>query len=260
MIHRWLSAAAILAFLGNPGIAREKVKVPGRAPRFFTVFAINQNMVLLAPDEGALVGAFFKDLQIYEAGGKQLTADDFRKRTKAGAVVVAAQENKVDPAYLKLLKNDTVVLVGVMYENRLPDAARAILENADRMTLFSLNPKRPTKKPNQDFHGWQVLGQTVVKSREVRKRVVAAVEKGIAKSDGSAAGCFDPRHGIRATHQGKSVDLVICFECLQILVFVENQKAKGVLTTQSPESVLDKVLRDAKVPLAPKPKAGHSGG
>jgi hypothetical protein len=260
MIHRSLSAIVVLAFLCDAGIAREKVTLPGPAPRFFTVFAINDNMVVLTANDGAVVGALFKDLQIFEAGGKQLTAADFRKRTKAGDVVVAAQENKVDPAYLKLLKNDTIILVGVVYENRLPDAAQAILEKADRMELFSLDPKRATKKPKQDFHGWKVLGQTVVKGRKVRKRIVTAVEKGIAKSDGSAAACFDPRHGIRATHKGKSVDLVICFECLQIEIYVDNQKAKGVLTTQSPETVLDTVLRNSKVPLAPKPKSGRSGG
>ena len=41
----------------------------------------------------------------------------------------AAQEAKVDPAYLELLKSDTIVLVGVVYENRLPNAANAILQS-----------------------------------------------------------------------------------------------------------------------------------
>jgi len=75
-----------------------------------------------------------------------------------------------------------------------------------------------------------------------------------AKSDGNGAKCFDPRHGIRATAKGKTVDLVICFECNWVYVYYDNDENRQhvAVTTREPQAVLDKTLKDAGVPL-PKP-------
>jgi hypothetical protein len=137
--------------------------------------------------------------------------------------------------------------------NDLPKEVRAVLDKADRFEVVSLDPTRQKEKPKDDFHGWKVLGSTEVKDAEARKKVVAALYEGIADSDGKVAACFNPRHGIRATHDGKTVELVICFECLSMQGFLGKERS-GALTTRSPEKTFDQVLRDAKVPLAPKAK------
>jgi hypothetical protein len=139
-------------------------------------------------------------------------------------------------------------------DNKLPDKARAILAKADQVELYSLDPVNPVKKGEKGFHDWKVLGKTALK-RDARKRVLAALEKGIAESKGEAAKCFQPRHGIRATDKGKTVDLVICFECLQVYVYYDKTEKRDqiVLTTRSPEPTLDKALKDAGVRLAEKP-------
>ncbi len=139
-------------------------------------------------------------------------------------------------------------------ENKLPDKARAILAKADQIELYSLDPVTPVKKGAQGFHDWTVLGKTVLKG-DAGKRLVAALEKGIAENKGEAARCFQPRHGIRATAKGKTVDLVICFECLQVYVYYDKTEKRDqtVLTTGSPEPTLDKALKDAGVRLAEKP-------
>jgi hypothetical protein len=137
--------------------------------------------------------------------------------------------------------------------NDLPKGVRAVLDNADRFEVLSLDPTRQKEKPKDDFHGWKVLGRTEVKDAETRKKVVAALYKGIADSDGKVAGCFNPRHGIRATHDGQTVELVICYECLSMQAYLGTERSSA-LTTPSPEKTFDQVLRDAKVPLAPKAK------
>jgi hypothetical protein len=139
-------------------------------------------------------------------------------------------------------------------DNKIPDEARAILEKAEQIELLSLDPARGEEKPKDDFHGFKVLGKTVVKDAEVRKKLIAAFEKGVAENKGEAALCFNPRHGIRASHDGKTADFVICFECFHGHVHVGEKKLEGFLTTDSPEAAFDKVLKDAKVPLAEKPK------
>ena len=135
--------------------------------------------------------------------------------------------------------------------NDLPKDVRAVLDNADRFELLSLDPTRQKEKPKDDFHGWKVLGKTEVKDAPTRKKVVAALYKGVADSDGTVAACFNPRHGIRATHDGKTVELVICYECLSMQCFLGETRS-GALTTRSPQKTFDQVLTAAKVPLPPK--------
>ena len=97
-------------------------------------------------------------------------------------------------------------------------------------TLISLDPNLEPKdgKDADRFHGWKVLGQTTIKDADVRKKVLDAVLKGIQENKGEAANCFQPRHGLHATHEGKTVDLVICFECLQIRAYGDgDNKMKG---------------------------------
>ena len=55
------------------------------------------------------------------------------------------------------------------------------------------------------------------------------------------------------SHGGKTADFVICFECLQTEVYMAG-KGTRYLTTASPQQLFDKILRTAKVPLAPKAK------
>ena len=123
------------------------------------------------------------------------------------------------------------------------------LEKADEFVLYSLDPRRQAEEPKDGFHGWLVLGRTQITDAGARKKLVAALEQGVREHDGSIAHCFNPRHGIRATRAGKSVDLVICFECFQVEVFTAGQPDKGFLVSASPQQVFDEALRQADIPL-----------
>ena len=79
--------------------------------------------------------------------------------------------------------------------------------------------------------------------------MLAALETGAKDNTGEAAACFNPRHGIRVKSGDKTVDLVICFECLQVKSFAGDKDGPSYLTTRSPQPTLDQVLTDAKVPL-----------
>jgi hypothetical protein len=140
--------------------------------------------------------------------------------------------------------------------NKLPDSARRVLHKAHRFELLSLDPDVEVKEGAKDvFHGYKVLGKTVVKRKGVRKEILVALFRGVAAGDTEGEpDCFNPRHGIRATYQGKTVDLVLCFECDQIMVYEGESNVAQVFTDGSPQRVFDKVLKDAGVPLAPKPK------
>jgi hypothetical protein len=140
--------------------------------------------------------------------------------------------------------------------NKIPEAVRTALENAERFELLSLNPNaQPNQRPNEQFHGWRILGSTVVKDAETRNDLVTALKKGVEENKGMAANCFNPRHGIRVSRDGNTNDLVICFECLQVLVYQNDkgEKPAGFLisdSTQSAESLFNRALMKQKIPLA----------
>jgi hypothetical protein len=97
-----------------------------------------------------------------------------------------------------------------------------------------------------------VLGRTVVTDPATRKRLYNSLQSGARWNVPVPAMCFNPRHGIRVTYEGKTFDLVICFECSQVQVWQGESHLTTFIVGQSPERVYDQALRDAGLPLAPK--------
>ena len=156
---------------------------------------------------------------------------------------------RVIPAACSLAAACLVVTAVRGADNKLPEEARNVLEKAGQWEVLSLDPVQPKEKPADGFHGYKVLGKTTVKG-DVQKELVAALLKGM-EGDIKPAKCFDPRHGIRATHEGKTVELVICFQCAQFNVYVgADGEGKHLLIGKGPEPALDKVLKDAGIPKA----------
>ncbi len=133
--------------------------------------------------------------------------------------------------------------------NRLPDAIRDVIAGADRFELLSLDPDGGSTREAGHFWGWRVLGSVVVGSPD-RDMLVSALEQGIAENGGWVAACFIPRHGIRASLGGSSVNLVVCFECAQVYIYLDDKWSGSVLVTGSPQPAFDRVLSAAGVQLA----------
>ena len=130
-------------------------------------------------------------------------------------------------------------------EVKLPAEVLKILENAEQIEVVSVDPgngKQDTKE----------LGGTSVKDAAKRKQIREALYRSVAEGK-EPAKCFEPRHIIRATSGGKTVNMVICFECSRIHLFVGDQKERTVVPISShAEAILTQILKDAGVPLAPK--------
>ena len=144
-----------------------------------------------------------------------------------------------------------VASAGAEEKNQLPDAVATALEKAGKLEVYSLDGEKTDK---DGWHGWKVLGKTTVEKEEAVK-VAAAVKKGVTEGD-KGARCFIPRHGARAVYDGKTYDLVICFECGWVYVYVDkSDKPTVLMISQTPQKLLDKILTDAKVPLAKSEKS-----
>lgn len=129
----------------------------------------------------------------------------------------------------------------------------------DSMTLYSLDPDFRSKglapRPTDElFQEHLVLGKLDIKSNADRQALLTAVSKGIAESDEKPMKCFNPRHGIRITRGSKTVDYLICFECLKLDAYVNDDLAWQKRTTKSPAVELNKHLLGAGVPLAETPE------
>jgi hypothetical protein len=167
------------------------------------------------------------------------------------------------------LKDDKATIVAgplkpnqVNPQNRIPESVEGLLAKADTFELYSLDPAREPEErgkaePAKDtFHGWKVLGKTEVKGEAERKGLADALRLGAEDNFGVVAACFIPRHGLRLTGGGKTVDLVICFQCLSVQVFMNGERKGGFLTTGDPQKAFDAVLKAAgvKLPEAAKEK------
>jgi hypothetical protein len=146
-----------------------------------------------------------------------------------------------------------VVVWACWDKNGIPAEHRAILEQAEEIEVLSLMPDHLSDPPPDGYHGFKVLGKTTVNDAAARKRLVTSFEKGV-DIDGTPFRCFNPRHGIRATHDGQTADFVICFECSYVQTFLNGAQGRTFAISNSPAAAFDEVLKKANVPLAEKAK------
>ena len=141
----------------------------------------------------------------------------------------------------------------------LPQFVHQGLSESDQMILYSLDPENRTdnleKRPL--FQGYPILGEFQVVSADDRRIIAQTVEGSVSAWDGSYMMCFEPRHGIRITKGSQRFELLVCFECQHIYVYVGDQKDIRHSTglTGSPSS-LNRILRAAKI-LLPKQAGEH---
>lgn len=135
--------------------------------------------------------------------------------------------------------------------NRAPEELTVALRNSKSLVLYSLDPTQQDENTVPSFHNWAELGTTDVSTAILRTQLLNSLDAAIANSDGVAAACFDPRHGLRAKHNGKTYDVVICFQCYQAQWYIDGKQQPGFLLTGIAQKTFDAVLTEAGVELAP---------
>jgi hypothetical protein len=97
----------------------------------------------------------------------------------------------------------------------------------------------------------------VIDDPKRREALIAAFNRGIARSNGEEAKCFWPRHALRLERDGKVTDYLICFQCLQ---FASYPGGQGGAIDRSPQPTFDDELKRAGIPLAPTGRKGTGDG
>jgi hypothetical protein len=148
--------------------------------------------------------------------------------------------------------------------SKIPRQVEEALDGPDKASsapysfiIYSLEPTTPGMQgaqPNgkETFHGHTILGQMEIKDTVTRRKLVAAFNHGVSDHDGSVAACFMPHHGIRVQQGKQTIDLVICFMCAQVKVYINGQEGETMLISTSPRATFNEVLDRARVPLSDK--------
>jgi hypothetical protein len=138
--------------------------------------------------------------------------------------------------------------------NRVPPILMEALEKGKQFELYSLDPAaKDTSK--EGFADLKVLGKTSVKDDETRKKLIEALSKGAQDNQGiNPTKEFPPRQGIRVVYEGKTYDFALNFDSFKTEFYIDGKRQGGFRVTKSPQSVFEKVLKDAKVQTAEAPK------
>jgi hypothetical protein len=130
----------------------------------------------------------------------------------------------------------------------LPAEVVAAFQAAKTARLYSLEPTGELLPHHERLHDERVLGDTTL-TWEQTAAAFRLVKKGVAEGHDRLAYCFAPRHALRVTTRDHHYDLVICFECVRVVVYRDNEELSSVGLTASPE-YFNQLLKAGRVPLS----------
>lgn len=143
------------------------------------------------------------------------------------------------------------------------------LNNADKLTLFSLEPKSnsftesplleeikdknfknlPYTPPPQYLYGTLILGQTELKGKDI-KIATQAFREAVGGGITFCVDCYQPRHALRARYKEHTYDFTICYTCLEVRIKKDGKYFAGYRgNTGEKQDILTDLLRKHNVPL-----------
>lgn len=142
----------------------------------------------------------------------------------------------------------------VDFGDELSPAFRTILCSTDALELVAVDPDWPTPASMADpatLHGYTVRGRATVTDRAERLELLQALAAAARENDGMVAACFNPRHALIAHHQGRTAELIICFECLTFQVWDGAEHVETVDLSATPRPLFDHIFEDHGLSIAP---------
>lgn len=135
-------------------------------------------------------------------------------------------------------------------EPRIPGLNRPqslVLYSVDSTEFSDTKYKEAIANGKEVFQNYAVLGKVEIKDAAERAKLVKALQQGAVSPDGPATSCFWPRHAVVATEGNRRLEIVICFQCRQYTL----DGKTFPLMSRKPESLLNRHLESAGIPIAP---------
>jgi hypothetical protein len=140
-----------------------------------------------------------------------------------------------------------------------PDGSSEILDRADRITLYELDPTQRGKVTSgPTFWEYPVVREKELTDPGERAELVRILYRGMAEQKVGAR-CFVPHHALRAVRGGKTLDLVLCFTCQWVHIH-HNGKMKVALLSARGMDAYQKALRGVPAKEIPNVPAGGASG
>ena len=127
-------------------------------------------------------------------------------------------------------------------DEALPPKVREILEKAEKFeVLAEVRNDKESDGEGMTFEPNRVVGLIAELDK---KNVLEAFYFDASRADSPAA-CYEPHHGIRATYQGKTVEVEICFSCSRFTVKSEFGEFDGTIVRENnkSENVFNQIIK-----------------
>jgi hypothetical protein len=137
----------------------------------------------------------------------------------------------------------------------LPASIDRVFAAAPELELLALDPwseDAGRRVEDSVFHDFTVLRRRAVSAPDTRQEVLDVVRRGVREHPEFAAHCFTPRHGLRARADGHVADLVICYECTQMRLYLDGRRQRDLLIGDMAEPDLTALYEAHGLPIAPR--------
>ncbi|HTU26524.1 MAG TPA: hypothetical protein VMF30_14050 [Pirellulales bacterium] len=142
-------------------------------------------------------------------------------------------------------------------KNQLPAAVVEALTKCGELDEFNVVAVDPQLLDTVPAGRWKVVARQAVDETEDRQRIAAAVQKAVGDSGLMPDCILQPRHAIEVTHDERRYVLLICFECSQLVVYVDGARRQLLTISSDLKPLLDETLRDA---IAKSKKSAEGDG
>lgn len=120
------------------------------------------------------------------------------------------------------------VVTGVLYADGpevtaafSPELQATLLEGDLEVAMIVC--ERPPEPGERTIRGYPFVTSVTLTDKAKRAELLAEVYWGVEHGRG-AARCFSPHHALVAEHDGHLAEVVICFQCVQLEVYLDGTK------------------------------------
>lgn len=134
-------------------------------------------------------------------------------------------------------------------DETLPLKVREILEKSDGFEVLA----EVLGEDESDSMGFYPNRLAVIKNESEKKEILESFYLDASAGPNPSA-CFVPHHGLRAVYQGKTVKVVICYQCHLFSVKSSFGEFDGGLPYENPksESILNRIIQNQNVEIEQK--------
>lgn len=128
-----------------------------------------------------------------------------------------------------------------------PSEVSDLFYRADSVELISLIPDDQSHSDLKKFHGYPILGSIALTDKKYLGNMANELDRAVDTNDSFGVRCFWPRHGLRAVVKNKTIEILICFQCHRLHVWVDGEHAIVIEMDSTPKPLFNKPLLDAGI-------------